>query len=302
MPCHLKRLDLMFLIMSSEEYNACSSEGNLSGQHMPGIKVEFVDDSHRVTSEIKVEEGRVPFDFSLVKCEGFPVLKCEAKEDSFDVERVQQEQKVKVSSEEDGVLIESILDDGEKNVSQECAAIYLQEYKLTQCGSNRSDSSKISDCVSETEDEFHQIEDMGCDYDNGDIDDDAEPNFTICTSSDSETDRNISDNNDSANVRIMKYVTRTGRVYVPNPPRPVAANIIHGKPELPQTEGTTPESRGLREVVKRLVTPIKDSGRNVTTDRFYTSVELPEDLYECKMTLVGTMKNNRKHIPEELKP
>ncbi|XP_069690434.1 uncharacterized protein [Periplaneta americana] len=85
-----------------------AEEGNLSGQHMPGIKVEFVDDSHRVTSEIKVEEGRVPFDFSLVKCEGFPVLKCEAKEDSFDVERVQQEQKVKVSSEEDGVLIERL--------------------------------------------------------------------------------------------------------------------------------------------------------------------------------------------------
>ncbi|KAJ4435659.1 hypothetical protein ANN_18275 [Periplaneta americana] len=67
-------------------------------------------------------------------------------------------------------------------------------------------------------------------------------------------------------------------------------------------EGTTPESREPREVVKRHVAPIKDIGRNVTTDRFYTSVELVEDLYERKMTLVGTMKNNRKHIPEELKP
>ncbi|KAJ4436923.1 hypothetical protein ANN_17055 [Periplaneta americana] len=66
-------------------------------------------------------------------------------------------------------------------------------------------------------------------------------------------------------------------------------------------EGTTPESRGPGEVVKRLVAPIKDTGRNVTTERFYTSVELAEDLYECKTTLVGTMKNNRKHIPEELK-
>ncbi|KAJ4431072.1 hypothetical protein ANN_19665 [Periplaneta americana] len=67
-------------------------------------------------------------------------------------------------------------------------------------------------------------------------------------------------------------------------------------------EGTTPESRGPRKIVKRLVAPIKDSGRNVTTDLFYTSIELAEDLYKCKITLVGTMKNNRKHIPEELKP
>ncbi|KAJ4437525.1 hypothetical protein ANN_17670 [Periplaneta americana] len=42
-------------------------------------------------------------------------------------------------------------------------------------------------------------------------------------------------------------------------------------------EGTTPESR---EVVKRLVAPRKDTGRNVTTDRFYTSVKLAEDLTE----------------------
>ncbi|KAJ4436957.1 hypothetical protein ANN_17089 [Periplaneta americana] len=110
-------------------------------------------------------------------------------------------------------------------------------------------------CVSETEDEVHQIEDMDCDYDNGDIDDDAEPNFTICTSSDSETDRNISDNNDSASVRIMKYVTKSGRAYVPNPPRPVAVNIIRGKPGLPQT-GKVQESFGkffTDEVVSKIV-------------------------------------------------
>ncbi|KAJ4444775.1 hypothetical protein ANN_06572 [Periplaneta americana] len=51
-----------------------------------------------------------------------------------------------------------------------------------------------------------------------------------------------------------------------------------------------------------LVAPIKNAGRNVTTDRYCTSVDLPEDLYsDYNLTLVGTMQYNRKHIPEELK-
>lgn len=48
--------------------------------------------------------------------------------------------------------------------------------------------------------------------------------------------------------------------------------------------------------------PIKNTGYNVTTDRFYTSVELADTLYtDFKLTLVGTLKSNRKHIPAELK-
>ena len=56
------------------------------------------------------------------------------------------------------------------------------------------------------------------------------------------------------------------------------------------------------DVVTRLVTPIKNSGRNVTTDRFYTSVDQAEKLWHSyKLTLVGTMQAYRKHIPEILK-
>lgn len=55
-------------------------------------------------------------------------------------------------------------------------------------------------------------------------------------------------------------------------------------------------------VVKRLINPISGSGRNVTTDRFYTSVVLAEDLYQNhNLTLVGTLQSNRKFIPKELK-
>ncbi|KAJ4446305.1 hypothetical protein ANN_13000 [Periplaneta americana] len=57
-----------------------------------------------------------------------------------------------------------------------------------------------------------------------------------------------------------------------------------------------------KSVVRRLVKPLEGTGRNVTTDRYYTSIELAEELYnDDKLTLVGTLKSNRKHIPEELK-
>lgn len=72
--------------------------------------------------------------------------------------------------------------------------------------------------------------------------------------------------------------------------------VYAGKDERPS------EERSAKAVVKRLVKPVQRTGRNVTTDRYYTSVELAEELYnDAKLTLVGTLKSNRKHIPEELK-
>lgn len=69
-----------------------------------------------------------------------------------------------------------------------------------------------------------------------------------------------------------------------------------------KTEDSTPNTRGPKEIVKRLVSPLRNSGRNVTTDRYYTSIDLAEDLYrEFGLTLVGTLQKNRKHIPELLK-
>lgn len=59
--------------------------------------------------------------------------------------------------------------------------------------------------------------------------------------------------------------------------------------------------RGPMALVTRLVEPIKRSGRNVTTDRYYTSVDLAETWNDFHLTLVGTLQTNRKHIPEELK-
>ena len=47
--------------------------------------------------------------------------------------------------------------------------------------------------------------------------------------------------------------------------------------------------------------PLKGSGRNVTADRFYTGVELCEDLLKDKLTYVGTIMASRLHLPEDAK-
>ncbi|XP_069672345.1 uncharacterized protein [Periplaneta americana] len=84
-----------------EENKASSEEGNLFRLEVTGMKTECVDQSYNIKSEIKVEDiTRVGPSVS------FPMVKTEVDEDLFDVDRVLQEQKVEVSSEEDDVLTE----------------------------------------------------------------------------------------------------------------------------------------------------------------------------------------------------
>jgi hypothetical protein len=65
-------------------------------------------------------------------------------------------------------------------------------------------------------------------------------------------------------------------------------------------------ARGLASnVVCTLVQPISGQdrgGRNVTTDNFFTSVDLTNQLKNKKLTLVGTMEQNKREIPQEFKP
>lgn len=55
------------------------------------------------------------------------------------------------------------------------------------------------------------------------------------------------------------------------------------------------------DVVKRLIEPIKNSNRNLTTDNFYTSYLLAAYLLENGITFIGTMKKkkNKKEIPPQ---
>ena len=50
-------------------------------------------------------------------------------------------------------------------------------------------------------------------------------------------------------------------------------------------------------VVKRLVEPIHNTSRNITCDRYFTGVELFGHLLKVKLTSVGTVMPNCKHLP-----
>ncbi|KAJ4425570.1 hypothetical protein ANN_27765 [Periplaneta americana] len=121
-----------------EENKTSLEEGDLSHLEVSGMKTECVDQSYDVKSEIKIE------DTNLVPI-SFPMVKSEFDEDLFEVDRVEQEQKVEVSSEEDEVFSESIASDVEKSLSQEHASVGSEEHNLIQCASNRPECSNIND-------------------------------------------------------------------------------------------------------------------------------------------------------------
>lgn len=56
------------------------------------------------------------------------------------------------------------------------------------------------------------------------------------------------------------------------------------------------------QVVLRLVEPIKNTGRNVTADNWYSSIELLRELAKLNLTFVGTVKKNKTFIPLEFMP
>ena len=61
------------------------------------------------------------------------------------------------------------------------------------------------------------------------------------------------------------------------------------------------EKQGKR-VVHDMVDHLAGSGRNITTDNFFTSYELGQELLQENLTLLGTMRQNRGEIPEEMLP
>ena len=54
-------------------------------------------------------------------------------------------------------------------------------------------------------------------------------------------------------------------------------------------------------VVKQLVEPWRRSGRNVTVDKFFTSIPPAEDLLKDGLTYVGSIRSNKPHILDEMK-
>lgn len=60
-------------------------------------------------------------------------------------------------------------------------------------------------------------------------------------------------------------------------------------------------NQGMR-VVKELVSPYFGSGRGVTTDNFFTSIPLAEELMTKQLSLIGTLRANKREVPSEFLP
>lgn len=66
-----------------------------------------------------------------------------------------------------------------------------------------------------------------------------------------------------------------------------------------QPEGQFAVENTGKAVVERLIEPIVNTGRNVTMDNWFTSLPLCQSLLEKKLTVVGTIKKNKREIPKE---
>jgi len=71
------------------------------------------------------------------------------------------------------------------------------------------------------------------------------------------------------------------------------ATLYVGKEECPQI--------GVAEhVVTILMEPYHNTGQNVTTDNFFTSLKVAKNLLQHNITMVGTLRKNKREIPAEL--
>lgn len=67
-----------------------------------------------------------------------------------------------------------------------------------------------------------------------------------------------------------------------------------------QPDGPYQISYSVPDLVKRMVRPISGTNRNVTIDNWFTSVPLAIDLLkDHKLTIVGTMRRDKREIPPE---
>ncbi|XP_050502395.1 piggyBac transposable element-derived protein 4 isoform X4 [Diabrotica virgifera virgifera] len=69
-----------------------------------------------------------------------------------------------------------------------------------------------------------------------------------------------------------------------------------------QPDGPFATSNTPTDIVKRLISPIEYSNRNLTIDNWYTSLPLAEYLLSKKITVLGAIKKNNSEIPKEFLP
>lgn len=53
------------------------------------------------------------------------------------------------------------------------------------------------------------------------------------------------------------------------------------------------------QCVVKLCKPIENMNKNITADNYFSSIETPDELRNCGLTYVGTMRKNKLAIPNE---
>ena len=73
-----------------------------------------------------------------------------------------------------------------------------------------------------------------------------------------------------------------------------------GRPASPEQSPPAAHFETVPQMVKHMVQKVAGTGRNITMDRFFTSVPLVEDLLAERLTVVGTINRRRKLLPKEM--
>ena len=73
--------------------------------------------------------------------------------------------------------------------------------------------------------------------------------------------------------------------------------LVNGFPYVGKEEHRPTEERVADYVVMRLMDPYLNKGRNVTTDNYFTSVNLAKQLKKKGTSIIGTMNKIRREMP-----
>ena len=64
-------------------------------------------------------------------------------------------------------------------------------------------------------------------------------------------------------------------------------------------KGDRPQVGVAEHVVMRLMEPYHKTGKNVTTDNYFTTLKTAKNLLQHNITMVGILRKNKKEIPAE---